>query len=87
VYAEASRYPGQEKQVIEFYQKTPEALTNLRAPLFEDKVIDFILEMAQVSARAVDTEELLKSPDELAADRAKEKSGTKKKQTRTKKEK
>ncbi len=87
VYAEASRYPGQEKQVIEFYQKTPEALTNLRAPLFEDKVIDFILEMAQVSARAVDTEELLKSPDELAADRAKEKSGTKKKQTRTKKKK
>jgi trigger factor len=49
--AEARRFPGQEKQVIEYYQKTPEALNQLRAPIYEDKVIDFILELAQVSER------------------------------------
>ncbi len=48
---EARRFPGQEKQVIEFYQKSPEALNQLRAPIYEDKVIDFILELAQVSDR------------------------------------
>jgi trigger factor len=51
VIAEARRYPGQEKQVIDYYQKTPEALNQLRAPIYEDKVIDFILELAQVSER------------------------------------
>ena len=51
IIAEARRFPGQEKQVIEYYQKSPEALNQLRAPIYEDKVIDFILELAQVSER------------------------------------
>jgi len=57
---EASRHPGQEREVIEFYQKNPNALIQLRAPIYEDKVIDFILEMAKVTDRTVDAAELIK---------------------------
>ena len=61
---EASRYPGQERQVVEFYRGNPQALANLRAPLFEEKIIDFILEMAKVSEKTVTAEELFKPIDE-----------------------
>ncbi|SHI79279.1 trigger factor [Roseomonas rosea] len=50
---EASRYPGQEKQVFEFFQKNPQALENLRAPIFEEKVVDFMLELAKVTDTTV----------------------------------
>jgi trigger factor len=46
---EASRYPGQEKQVVEFFRKNPGAIDNLRAPIFEEKVVDFVLELAKVT--------------------------------------
>jgi trigger factor len=55
---EASRYPGQERQVLEFFQKNPSAMESLRGPIFEEKVVDFILELAQVAERAVTAEEL-----------------------------
>jgi len=55
---EASRYPGQEMQVVEFFRKTPQAIEQLRGPLFEDKVVDYILEMAKVEDRMVSPEEL-----------------------------
>lgn len=55
---EAQRHPGQERQVIEFFQNNPQALANLRAPLFEDKVVDFILDLAKVSVRSLAPEEL-----------------------------
>jgi trigger factor len=55
---EARRHPGSERQVIEYYQKTPQALVQLRAPLYEDKVVDFILELAQVTERKVTPAEL-----------------------------
>jgi trigger factor len=57
---EASRYPGREREVIEFYQKNPQALIQLRAPLYEDKVIDFVLEIAKVTDRTVSASELIK---------------------------
>jgi trigger factor len=66
VINEARRFPGQEKQVIDYYQKSPEALNQLRAPIYEDKVIDFILEMAQVSERRATPEEFRKEGDEAA---------------------
>lgn len=47
--AEASRYPGQEKQVLEFFRKNPQAVESLRAPIFEEKVVDFVLELAKVT--------------------------------------
>jgi len=58
VRQEASRYPGQEQQVLEFFRKNPQAAENLRAPLFEEKVVDFMLELAKVSERQVTPEEL-----------------------------
>ncbi|RED53336.1 trigger factor [Aestuariispira insulae] len=61
---EAQKYPGQEAQVFEFYQKNPEALANLQAPIFEEKVVDFLLEMAKISDTEVSVEELMKDPDE-----------------------
>jgi len=66
VIAEARRFPGQEKQVIDYYQKSPEALNQLRAPIYEDKVIDFILEMAQVSERRATPEDFRKEGEEAA---------------------
>lgn len=64
VMAEAQRYPGQERQVFEFFQNNANARATLRAPIFEDKTVDFIIEMAKVSERAVSREELLKEPEE-----------------------
>jgi FKBP-type peptidyl-prolyl cis-trans isomerase (trigger factor) len=55
---EAMRYRGQEQQVIDFFRKNPEAMENLRAPIFEEKVVDFILELAKVAERQVKPEEL-----------------------------
>ncbi|HZB90881.1 MAG TPA: trigger factor [Stellaceae bacterium] len=61
---EARRFPGQERQVIEFYRKQAGALDNLRAPIFENKVIDYILEIAEVSDRPVGPAELMKDEGE-----------------------
>src|SRR5260221_9629409 len=58
--AEAPRHLGYEKQVVEFYRNNPEALANLRAPIFEDKVVDFITEMATVADKTVSITDLLK---------------------------
>ncbi len=66
VMEQARRYPGQEKQVFEYFRDTPAALEQLRAPIFEDKVVDFILQMAQVTDTPVTVEELMKDPDDEA---------------------
>jgi trigger factor len=66
VVTEAQRFPGQERQVYEFFQKNPQAVEQLRAPIFEDKVVDFIVELAKVNEREVTLEELLKDPGEEA---------------------
>ncbi len=63
--AEARRYPGQEQQVIEMFQKNPQMLDQLRAPIYEDKVVDYILETATVTDKTVSKEELFKEDDEL----------------------
>ena len=55
---EAARYPGQEQQVMEFFRKTPQAAENLRSPIFEEKVVEFMLELAKVTERSVAPEEL-----------------------------
>jgi trigger factor len=61
---EASRYPGQEKQVIEFYRQNPNALAQLRAPIYEEKVVDHILGKATVTEKKVTREELMKEVGE-----------------------
>ena len=63
---QARRFPGQEAQLFEFYQKNPQALQELQAPIFEDKVVDYILELAEVTERKVGVEELLRDPDAVA---------------------
>jgi trigger factor len=67
---EARRYPGQEHMVFQYYKNNPEALNSLRAPLFEDKVIDFILELAKVTDTEVSAEDLRKDPDEAGEGKA-----------------
>jgi trigger factor len=62
---QARRYPGQERELVDFYRKNPEALAQLRAPIFEDKVIDFIVELAKVTDKSVSSDELTK--EEAAA--------------------
>jgi trigger factor len=66
VMAQARRYPGQEQKVVEFFRSNPQAIEQLRAPLYEDKVVDFILQMATVTEQSVPVEELLRDPDDDA---------------------
>lgn len=66
VAAEARRYPGREQQVWEQFRKNPDALASLRAPIFEDKVVDYILELAEVTEKTVSREQLYKGEDEDA---------------------
>ena len=58
---EARRVPGYERQVIDYYRKNPDALNNLRAPIFEEKVVDFIVELAKPGERKVTPQELMTS--------------------------
>lgn len=62
----ARQFPGQEQQVFNFYAQNAQAQAEIRAPLFEEKVVDFIAELAQVSERKVDRETLFLDPDEAA---------------------
>jgi trigger factor len=62
--SEARNFPGQERQVIEFFQKDPNAMAQLRAPIYEDKVVDHILETAKVKEETVSKEDLLKEDEE-----------------------
>jgi trigger factor len=68
---QARRFPGQERTVIEYFQKNPEAMAQLRAPIFEDKVVDFIVEMSSVTERKVTLEELAREPEDDSAGSAK----------------
>ena len=62
----ARAFPGQEQQVWDHYRKNPQALAELRAPIFEDKVVDHIIGRAKVSERKVDKDELFKMEEEDA---------------------
>jgi trigger factor len=54
------QFPGQERQVIEYFRKTPQAIASLRAPIFEDKVVDYLLELVKVTETPVGKDELMK---------------------------
>ena len=62
----ARQFPGQEQQVYQFYSSNPQAMAEIRAPIFEEKVVDFIAELAQVTEKKVDRETLFMDPDEAA---------------------
>ncbi|WP_199194828.1 trigger factor [Phyllobacterium phragmitis] len=65
LYDQVRRYPGQEQQIYEFFRRTPDAVANLRAPIFEEKVVDHLLSTIQVTDKKVSKEELM-AEDEAA---------------------
>jgi trigger factor len=67
VMERARQFPGKEQQVWDHFRKNPNAVASLRAPIFEDKVVDFILELAKVTEKKVSREELYKEDDKDAA--------------------
>ena len=62
VMAQAQQYRGQEQQVLEYFQNNPQARAQIRAPLLEEKVIDFISEMATITDKIVSIEDLMRDP-------------------------
>ena len=64
VMEQVRQFPGQERQIWEYYQKNPNALAALRPPLFEDKVVDFLVELAEVTDKPVSRDELFKDDEE-----------------------
>ncbi|MGQ3674584.1 trigger factor [Xanthobacter sp. TB0139] len=65
----ARQFPGQEQQVWDYYRRSPEAMASVRAPLFEEKVVDYLLELANVTEKPVSKDELYKE-DEKAGEEA-----------------
>lgn len=64
IMAEARNYRGQERQVLDFYRQNPNAAAQMRAPIYEEKVVDLIFDQAKVTDTPITKEELLKDEDE-----------------------
>lgn len=79
VIAEAQKYPGQEAAVFEYFRKNPQAIDALRAPVFEDKVVDFVLELATVTEKEVSLDDLTADDEESYLESRKNKAGGTKK--------
>ena len=62
-FEQARRYPGQEMQILQMFQQNPQMMAQLRAPILEEKVVDYIAEIAKVTEEKVSVEDLLK-PEE-----------------------
>jgi trigger factor len=60
----ARQFPGQEQRIWDYYRKSPEATASLRAPLYEEKVVDFLLELVKTSEKTVSREELYRDEEE-----------------------
>jgi trigger factor len=88
IAARARQFPGQEQQVFQFYSTNPQAQAEIRAPIFEEKVVDFIGELAHVTEKKVDRETLFMDPDEALEkmNNGSEKSEKKEKKPRKKKD-
>jgi len=63
VVDKARQFPGQEQQVWDYYKNNPQAVASLRAPIYEEKVVDFLTELTQVTDKKVSREELYKDDD------------------------
>jgi trigger factor len=64
IAAQLRQFPGREQALLEYFRNNPDAVAGVRAPIFEEKVIDYILELAKVTDKAVSREELLREEDE-----------------------
>jgi trigger factor len=67
IVEQARRFAGQEQRVWDYYRQNPQAVASLRAPIYEEKVVDFLLELADVTEKKVPREELYKEDDSAAA--------------------
>ena len=65
--AQLRQFPGREQVLIDYYRANPDAVAGLRAPIFEEKVVDFLLELVKVTDTTVSPEELLKEETEEGA--------------------
>ena len=63
IMQEAQQHQGQEKEVFDYYKNNPEAMQAIQSPLLEDKVVDYILELADVTEKATTIEELMAEPE------------------------
>ena len=68
VMNQARQYPGQERQFFEFVQQNPQMQQQLRAPIFEDKVVDYICELAQIDEKEVSKDDLQAAVEALEDD-------------------
>ncbi|MBT5186206.1 MAG: trigger factor [Kordiimonadaceae bacterium] len=84
ISAEARKYPGQEQQVFEYFQKDPNAMAQIKAPIYEEKVVDFIFELAKVTEKKVSYEKMIKIIEAEDADAPEKKSAKKKAATKKK---
>ena len=66
-FDQVRQFPGQEKQIYDYFRQNPQAIAGLRAPIFEEKVVDFLLELASVTESKVSREELFKEDAESVA--------------------
>ncbi|WP_062233760.1 trigger factor [Aureimonas sp. N4] len=66
VIEQVRQYPGQEQQVYDYFRNTPDAVQSLRAPIFEEKVVDHLLATVDVTDKTVSKEELLKDDEDEA---------------------
>jgi trigger factor len=67
VVERARQVPGREQEVWDYYRKNPEAMAGIRAPIYEEKVVDFLLELAKITDKTVTKEELFKEDEDEAA--------------------
>ncbi len=68
VMEQARQYPGQERQFFEFVQQNAQMQQQLRAPIFEDKVVDYVIELAQVTEKEVSKDDLQKAVEAMDED-------------------
>jgi trigger factor len=67
IFEQARQMPGRENEVVEFYRKNPGQIAAIRAPIFEEKVVNFLVELAKVTDKTVPREELYTEDDEAEA--------------------
>jgi trigger factor len=67
IVEQARQVPGREQEIWDYYKQNPAALAGVRAPIFEEKVVDFLLELAKVTEKSVSREELYKDDEDSAS--------------------
>ena len=83
IMEEARNYPGQEQQVLGFYKDNPQALENITAPLYEEKVVDFVLELAKVTDKKVSVKDFMATLEKDNAEEEKKTNPKKKSAVKT----